>query len=230
MSQKKTVRIACEGVKTADIEEFAPLQGDLKTLEDSAYSGLKAEIIEEGFSFPLHVWEQAEKKWIEDGHQRITTLLRMRSEGWTVPPIPYSLVFAEDVQQAKRKLLGAASQYGKVQEEGLRVFLSDLKIDPVRLKNFNFPMIEMPSFIKTHFRFDTQDLGITPLDQTPPLSNADKSPFQQRTFILTTEQADVIDRALDAARDLGDFEETGNENRNGNALARACQLFLDKNA
>ena len=42
---KKTVRIECEGVKTADIDDFTPLQGDLKTLSDSDYAGLMDEII-----------------------------------------------------------------------------------------------------------------------------------------------------------------------------------------
>jgi ParB family chromosome partitioning protein len=225
MAQEKTVLIACEGIKTADIDDFSPLQGDLKTLADSDYAGLKAEIIEEGFSFSLHVWEEGEIKWIEDGHQRITALKRMRAEGWTVPAIPYSLVFADDIQQAKRKLLGGASSYGKVQEEGLRDFLSTMKIDPTRLMNFNFQTIEMPKFIATHLRFDE----ITQLGQMPPLSDAAQSEFQQRTFILTKPQAELIDSAIAAAKMRGDYAETGSENRNGNGLARVCQIFLDQN-
>ena len=146
---KKTVRIECEGVKTADIDDFTPLQGDLKTLSDSDYAGLMAEIIEEGFSFSLHVWEQGQTKWIQDGHQRIITLKKMRKDGWEIPPIPYSLVMADNMQQAKRKLLGAASAYGKVNEQGLLMFLKDLEIDPLRLStNFALPKIDMPKFIE----------------------------------------------------------------------------------
>lgn len=58
------------------------------------------------------------------------------------------------------------------------------------------------------------------------LPNGDKSPFQQMTFTLADEQADEVKRALEVARKMGPFVDTGNENGNGNALARVCEVFL----
>jgi ParB family chromosome partitioning protein len=58
------------------------------------------------------------------------------------------------------------------------------------------------------------------------LPDGDKSPFQQMTFTLSDEQAEQVKAALDAARALGGFVDTGNENGNGNALARVCETFL----
>jgi hypothetical protein len=45
-------------------------------------------------------------------------------------------------------------------------------------------------------------------------------------FTLHDEQAATIRQALEAAKDLGPFVDTGNENSNGNALARICEMWL----
>lgn len=58
------------------------------------------------------------------------------------------------------------------------------------------------------------------------LPSGDKQPFQQMTFTLHDTQADVVRRALDAAKDAGDFDGSPNENSNGNALARLAEAFL----
>lgn len=58
------------------------------------------------------------------------------------------------------------------------------------------------------------------------LPDGDKPPFQQMTFTLHDSQADVVRRALDAAKDAGDFDGSPNENSNGNALHRIAESFL----
>jgi hypothetical protein len=57
------------------------------------------------------------------------------------------------------------------------------------------------------------------------LPSGDKEPFQQMTFTLHDEQADVVRDAIVAANRMGDYE-SKNENRNGNAIARICETFL----
>lgn len=57
------------------------------------------------------------------------------------------------------------------------------------------------------------------------LPDGDRAPFQQMTFTLSDEQAEQVKAALDHARRLGPFVDTGNENGNGNALARVCEVF-----
>jgi hypothetical protein len=54
----------------------------------------------------------------------------------------------------------------------------------------------------------------------------DEPTFVQRTFTLSAEQAALVERALATATRLGPFEDTGNENGNGNALARVAEAFL----
>jgi len=67
---------------------------------------------------------------------------------------------------------------------------------------------------------------IAPADAFGALPDGDKPPFQQMTFTLHDSQADVVRRALDAAKDAGDFDGSPNENSNGNALARIAEAFL----
>lgn len=54
----------------------------------------------------------------------------------------------------------------------------------------------------------------------------DHVPLQNMTFTLHDDQAAQVKRALEVARGLGAFGDTGNENSNGNALARVCEVFL----
>lgn len=58
------------------------------------------------------------------------------------------------------------------------------------------------------------------------LPEGDRAPFQQMTFTLSDEQAEQVRAALERARSIEPFVDTGNENSNGNALARVCGVFL----
>lgn len=79
-----------------------------------------------------------------------------------------------------------------------------------------------------------QELGFEPIEQPEATDweNAlaatanEKKPIQQITFTLHDDQAEIVRNALEAAKDLGDFGDTGNPNDNGNALARVAELFL----
>ncbi len=64
------------------------------------------------------------------------------------------------------------------------------------------------------------------LDEMPGLSDADKPEIQQMTFTLHDTQAEAVLRALEVAKGMGEYGDTGNENSNGNALARVCEMFV----
>ena len=80
--------------------------------------------------------------------------------------------------------------------------------------------------------FDENDLAelggeeVEALDEMPELSDAEKEPFQQMSFTLHDEQVEVVKEAIEKAKTMGDFVDTPNENSNGNAIARVCELFL----
>ena len=61
------------------------------------------------------------------------------------------------------------------------------------------------------------------------LPDEDRAPFQQMTFTLHDTQAETVKEALAASKAMGAFIDSENENSNGNALARICELFLGEN-
>jgi ParB family chromosome partitioning protein len=65
-----------------------------------------------------------------------------------------------------------------------------------------------------------------PLDAWPTLPSGDRAPIQQVTLTLHDEQVTTLKRAIEKARGMGPFVDTGNENSNGNAIARICEVFL----
>jgi ParB family chromosome partitioning protein len=64
------------------------------------------------------------------------------------------------------------------------------------------------------------------LDDMPDLPSGDREPIQQMTFTLHDDQAEIVKEAIEKAKAIGPFVETGNENSNGNGLARVAELFL----
>jgi ParB-like chromosome segregation protein Spo0J len=56
--------------------------------------------------------------------------------------------------------------------------------------------------------------------------NKEESDLEQITFTLHKDQAQLIREALEASKALGEYGETGNQNSNGNAIARVCELWL----
>lgn len=150
MKTEKTIKIATHLKDRLSIELLKPLQGELKILTDENYKKLKAEIIEDGFSFAIHVWEdeKANKIYILDGHQRHETLKRMKAEGYKIPEVPVVFVEADDLEHAKRKLAAAASQYGTFNQDGAEQFFGSFKkFSPSEFtKRFNMPEINHGAF------------------------------------------------------------------------------------
>jgi hypothetical protein len=59
----------------------------------------------------------------------------------------------------------------------------------------------------------------------PELPVGERKNFTQMTFILTLDQEEQVTEALSKAKKLGEFVDTGNENSNGNALARMAETY-----
>jgi ParB-like chromosome segregation protein Spo0J len=56
--------------------------------------------------------------------------------------------------------------------------------------------------------------------------NNDESILEQITFTLHKDQMQTVRDALEASKALGEYGDTGNENSNGNAISRICELWL----
>lgn len=124
-----------------DISKLTPFQGKLKTLDDKNFNKLRKSIIDEGFSFTVHVWENGGVTYIIDGHQRVSVLTQMRKQGIEVPPISCSFVSAKTYRDAKKLVLLAVSQYGKIQKDGFLEFVDGEDFD---FEDYDFPDFVMP--------------------------------------------------------------------------------------
>lgn len=159
----QTVKIAVsDHIRHVDIDLLHDLQGELKTLSREAYDQLKKEILETGFAWPIHCWDDNGKLWILGGNQRKRVLESMRHEGYTIPPVPIITIFADSLEQALRRILQDATQYGHIEGQGMYELLVKAKIAPGDFaSSFSFPDFDIPKFNAEYF-FD----NVTGADQS----------------------------------------------------------------
>ena len=155
---KKLMKIETRITKTLQlpIESLTPFQGAAKKLSDENRNKLRKVLIEEGFSFTVHVWEHSGKTFILDGHQRVEVMRGLKKEGYTIPNINCAYVSAKTFKQAKKLVLMAISQYGKIDKEGFYDFLGDDEFD---FGDFDFPDFEM-----AEMDFDSEENVYDPKD------------------------------------------------------------------
>lgn len=96
----------------------------LKQKKDREVGDLKASILALGFSIPLFIWEKG--KYLADGSGRLLALEMLEYEGYTIPPIPYVPLQAENKKEAKRLTLVISSQYGLITDESIGEFMLDM--------------------------------------------------------------------------------------------------------
>ncbi len=129
MSNAKAIRITCKGVGTVALEEVTGIQGNLKKISRKNLEMLKNRILKRGFNVHYHIWKNHGKNYLLDGHQRTRALLELQAQGYFVPELPFSIVEASSLEDAKDALLGISSQYGEFTMEGLREFTVGMEID-----------------------------------------------------------------------------------------------------
>jgi hypothetical protein len=120
------IRIACHGSRLAPLASLEVIQGDLKELSTENYAKLRQRIETKGFDAPVFVWRDK----ILDGTQRCRVLGTMLADGWELPGglVPVCDIEAADLEEAKERLLGYVSQYGRVTEDGLREILDGMEV------------------------------------------------------------------------------------------------------
>lgn len=148
MAKLKTIPIRCKGASTLKLSELHDFQGNLKVLTFENQGKLEREILELGFSEPVSVWVDKKKKaHILNGHQRVRTVKALVERGsHACPGLPVSFVEADNMKQAKQKVLALTSQYGSMTDDGLREFLDDSGLGLEDLERFEFPEINLDNF------------------------------------------------------------------------------------
>ena len=206
----KQIEIKCTGSHEISFRQLKDFQGDLKTITDENLEKLKKSIISEGFCAPIFVWNNKDKHYLLDGHQRMKALNSLYADGYTIPDIPIVYIEAKNKKDAKKKLLYISSQYGQFTIDGYADFALDIDVD--------FNDLRLTDGLFSFY-------GIEAVTDAPELKTGDKEPFQQMTFTLADSQAEIVKQAINKAKEEGADSDI-NENSNGNALAMICEVFL----
>ncbi len=125
----KEIQITCSAADVVELAEVSGFQGNLKTINRKNLEKLKNRILKHGFNVPFHIWIHDGRKYLLDGHQRTRALLELQAQGYSIPPLPYDVIKADNIEDAKDKLLGISSQYGDFTMEGLKEFTADMELD-----------------------------------------------------------------------------------------------------
>lgn len=163
--KQQQILVKCTGEGLIDFHKLQPLQGELKSLSVENYERLKHVILTLGFSSPFHVWFSPKGSFILDGTQRHRALRTMEDEGFEIPALPYVSVEASSEKEARRKLIALASQYGKVEGQGLYEFMTESEIDMNELMlSASFPDLNIQHFAAEFFDGWSTDLNSGKVD------------------------------------------------------------------
>ena len=176
---------------------------------DHAVDKVAAAIREFGFRVPICAKSDGT---VVDGHLRLKAAKKL---GLTEIPV----ILADDMSEAQIKAFRLS--VNKVAE------LAEWENELLRLE---FMDLEGEGFDLTLTGFDADEIAALQFDadaeiEMPSLSDGDREPFQQMAFTLHDDQSEEVKAALEKAKGMGAFGDTGNENSNGNALARICEIF-----
>ena len=200
-----------DNLEFVPVENLIPYARNSRTHSDAQVAQIAASIKEFGFTNPVLI---DEADGIIAGHGR---LLAARKLGMAEVPC-LRLGYLSEIQ--KRAYVIADNKLALNSgwdDELLRVEFAELELEGYDLTITGFAMEEIEAL-----KFDDDAEA-----EMPELKDGDKEPFQQKTFTLHDDQAEVVDNAITLAR-TNPLADTGlNENTNGNALALICHQWLE---
>jgi ParB-like chromosome segregation protein Spo0J len=193
------------------INKLVPYARNPRTHSDEQIAQIAASMKEWGWTTPILVDEDG---GIIAGHGR--TLAAQRLKMTEVP-----VMVARGWSDAKKRAYIIADNKLALNagwdNEMLRLELGELQEMDFDLDLTGFTAEEISAF---QFDDDAET-------EMPKLRDGEKEPFQQKTFTLHDEQAEVVENAITLAR-TNPLADTGlNENTNGNALALICSEWLE---
>lgn len=214
MPELKNKVLELKKISWEDVKKFE-LNG-LKDIRKRDVTKLKKSIIKRGFFSALMVWENL----VFDGAGRVLALKELEKEGYKIPEIPCQFVEANNLAEAKIYALQMSSQHGDITQESLYEFVVD--IPEVET------LIDEVDFYEFNQEFGGEHLNPNELGTDFSLPDGDKAPFQQMTFTLADQQAELLKQKIEEIKKTDEYkycETFGNENSNGNALYTLITRF-----
>lgn len=197
-------------IEYKNTDSLIPYINNSRTHSDEQVTQVASSIKEFGFTNPILIDEQG---GIIAGHGRLMAANKLGLE--QVPTI--TLV---GLSEAQRKAYVIADNQLALNSGW---DLDMLRVEFERLEELDFDL----SLIG--FEDDVVEKLLDIDAEMPDLPDGDRDPFQQKTFTLHDEQAQVLDDAITKAR-TNPLIDTGlNDNNNGNAIAYICEQWLKDN-
>jgi ParB-like chromosome segregation protein Spo0J len=141
------------------------------------------------------------------------TLEAAKSLGWTQIAIARTPVgWTWDQVKAFALADNRTAELAEWDDKVLADQLLELDANGWELEELGFVSLQPPSDTDLQNAFDAL--------------NNDESILEQITFTLHKDQMQTVRSALEASKSLGEYGDTGNENSNGNAITRVCELWL----
>lgn len=188
-----------------------------------------------GFTAPVILDERT--GYLAAGHGRIDTLAQLKAQGkqppanvktdkageWLVPVVRGHGFNSDEEVEAYLVADNRITSLGGWNEPELVALLQDLaQSDNELLETTGYDGDDLQALIDALAPATEGEWSLA-LGNLP---DGDRAPFQQMTFTLHDEQVEQVRAAIEAAKGLGSFVDSPNENSNGNALARICETFL----
>lgn len=169
------------------------------------------------FGFASPIIARTADRMVIAGHTRLAA-----AKSLGIQQVPVRFV---DLDPADARLLALAdNKLGEIAEwdaETLAQVLKGLDDDGASLGGLGWDEEELGSIIEGAASVGDDEWG----EALGALPEGDRAPIRQMAFILHDDQAEEVARAVAKAKAMGPFVDTGNENGNGNAIARICELF-----
>ena len=195
--------------KVALVADLIPYALNSREHSDEQVAQIAASIRAFGFTNPVLIDEASN---LIAGHGRV---MAARKLGMTEVPA----IVVTGMDERKRRALIIADNKLALNAswdmEALLVEVRDLGGEFGELMGFSDD--ELAGMLRANM----EDVEV----ELPELADGERAPFQQMTFTLHDDQAEQVKAAIEKAKAMAPFVDTGNENGNGNALARICEVF-----
>lgn len=158
----KHIKISVRGAELVPLASLVHFQDEIKSLSKTRFEKLRKSILTLGLSFTVHIWRNKGSNNIIGGHQTCRVLEHLVSkEGYLLEGVPVSIVEADSFEEAKRKVLAGAAQYGNFDKQGLYKYMMDNEIPFDDLvSTFEFEGINFEEFGKNFFDDSTDENDI----------------------------------------------------------------------
>lgn len=192
-----------------DIEKLIPYAKNSRTHSDEQIAQIAASIKAFGFTNPILVGDDGV---IVAGHGRLSAARKL---GLSQVPV----IVLDHLSDTERRALVIADNQLAL-NAGWNTELLSIEIQELKDLDFDIDLLGFTDEQLEDFVNEADSIDM------PDLNSEDRQPIQQMAFILHDDQVAEVKRAIEIAKKMGPFLDTGNENSNGNALARVAELFI----